>query len=307
MEQDLNAAIGGPALSARLPTRARSRRCSARPLDSEGARVASWRYVATNEASLIEQIQKANTGAANLLKQARALTQDKAFGGAIDELSTIVPAFTAVINDTIKALDQQGVIGRERAIPVLAELDTTFAKTKETTASRAVERATSAAASRAQSSQIALGLGVFVVLALIGSAVFGSLTIARPIRRIGEVLLELANGNKAVDVPYAARGDEVGDAARAAQTFKENILRIEKMKTEQRETEQRAATGARRVHSLRTSSRPRRRIDAVSTASSGMETANTLSKTAERTQELSAARCGRHRPTYSRSPPPPRR
>jgi methyl-accepting chemotaxis protein len=289
----LNAAIGGPALSG-LANKSEIE-ALLRDADSalKGARIASWRYVATNEASLIEQIQKANTGTASLLKQARALTQDKALGGAIDELSAIVPAFTAVINDTTKALDQQGVIGRERAIPVLAELDTTFARTKETTASRAVERASSAAASRAQSSRIALGLGVFVVLALIGSAVFGSLNIARPIRRIGEVLLELANGNKAVDVPYAARGDEVGDAARAAQTFKENILRIEKMEAEQRETEQRAATERKAgMHRLADEFQAAVGgiIDTVSTASSGMETAaNTLSKTAEQTQELSGA------------------
>src|SRR4029453_1242773 len=82
---------------------------------------------------------------------------------------------------------------------------------------------------------------VFVMLVLMGSAVFGALSIAMPIRKIAEVLLELGNGNKQVDVPYVGRGDEVGDAANAANIFKENLIRIEKMEAEQKEAEVRAA------------------------------------------------------------------
>ena len=79
----------------------------------------------------------------------------------------------------------------------------------------------------------ATGLALGVLLAwLIGRS------ISVPTRAIGTVLVELSNGNKTVDVPYADRGDEVGDAARAAHTFKENLLRIEKMEAEQKEAEQ---------------------------------------------------------------------
>ena len=73
----------------------------------------------------------------------------------------------------------------------------------------------------------------------IGGTVFGAVMawiigrgIWTPIRAIAEVLLALANGNKSVEVPYADRGDEVGENARAAQIFKENLLRIEKMEAE---------------------------------------------------------------------------
>jgi methyl-accepting chemotaxis protein len=256
-------------------------------------RIAAWRYVSTSEASQIERIEKTSAATMDLLKQARALTEDKTLGGLIDGMIGMVPEFTGPMNETIKAIELQGKIGRERALPILGELDAVFAKAKEVTANRAVERAQHSAESRVSSGRISLTLGLFVVAALIGSAVFGSLTIARPIRRIGEVLLALANGNKAVDVPYAARGDEVGDAARAAQTFKENILRIERMEAEQKETELRAAVerkaGMRRLAD-EFQAAVGGIIDTVSTASRGMETAaNTLSKTAEQTQELSGA------------------
>jgi len=90
-------------------------------------------------------------------------------------------------------------------------------------------------------SRINLGMGLFVILVLGGVAVFGAVAISRPIRRIGEVLMELAGGNKDVEVPYIGRRDEVGGNARAAQTFKEKLIRIEQLETAEKETARRTA------------------------------------------------------------------
>lgn len=84
-------------------------------------------------------------------------------------------------------------------------------------------------------------IGGAIVLLLIGSATFSIMTIGRPVRRIGEVLMELARGNKSVEVPYADRRDEVGDNARAARIFKENLLRMERMESEHKAAETHAA------------------------------------------------------------------
>lgn len=137
----------------------------------------------------------------------------------------------------------------------------------------------------------ALVIGVFVVLMLVGSAMFSVLSIARPIRRIGDVLLQLAGGNKAVEIPYTRRGDEVGDNARAAQTFKENLIRIEQMEAEQRNLE--AAAAAQRKEEMAQLAGVFEAavggiINSVSAASQQLEAAaGTLSGTAEETQQLS--------------------
>src|SRR6185436_17804704 len=139
--------------------------------------------------------------------------------------------------------------------------------------------------------RIGIGLGAFVMIVLIGSAVFGALSIAKPIRRIAEVLLALGSGNKQVDVPYVGRADEVGEAANAANIFKENLIRIEKMEAEQKEAEVRAA--ARRkadMHKLADDFQAAvgQIIETVSSASTELEAAaGTLTRTAEVTQELS--------------------
>jgi len=80
---------------------------------------------------------------------------------------------------------------------------------------------------------------IVIVIALITGAiaVAAARNIAGPIRRIGELLLELARGNKAVEIPYSERADEVGDNARAAKTFREFLLRMEAMEAEKKDAE----------------------------------------------------------------------
>src|SRR5579883_1007774 len=88
--------------------------------------------------------------------------------------------------------------------------------------------------------RLALGFGIVAVLTLIGSAAYGSIAIARPMRKMAEVLTSLTKDHS-VEVPFTTRGDEVGDNARAAQTFKENLIRMEQMEAEQAAAEKASA------------------------------------------------------------------
>ena len=93
-----------------------------------------------------------------------------------------------------------------------------------------------------------------------------------------------------VDVPYADRGDEVGDNARAAKTFKENLLRIEQIEAQQRETETENAERRKRdMHKLADDFEGTVGdvVNAVSSASAQLEaSAGTLTKTAAHAQEV---------------------
>jgi methyl-accepting chemotaxis protein len=105
----------------------------------------------------------------------------------------------------------------------------------------AEQRTAQAGLQRVHVGRVDLGIGLFVILVLGGMAAFGAVAIGRPIRRIGEVLLELAHGNRNVDVPFTSRRDEIGDNARAAQTFKEKLVRIEQLEDAEKDTAHRMA------------------------------------------------------------------
>jgi methyl-accepting chemotaxis protein len=256
------------------------------------SRTLSWRYLVTHDEVSLQRLKILNDKAAAALKQAKSRTGgDKTLDEAIDKLQATGTAMAISIDDTLKTENTKLSVFRDRVRPVLQ--DTTKLIQDITAAAEHQVRASSndVEASMARAGNIALGIGFAVFIVMVGSAIFSVINIARPIRRIGEVLVELANGNKAVDVPYAERGDEVGDNARAAKTFKENLLRIEKMEAEQKAIETQAAVQRKAdMHQLANSFQTAVGgiIDAVSSASTELEaSANTLTRTAESTQQLS--------------------
>jgi methyl-accepting chemotaxis protein len=103
-----------------------------------------------------------------------------------------------------------------------------------------VNREAAAERSEVSTLMIVMAAGGVAAGLLVGFLI-GQYGIAKPLRKISEILNELARGNKAVEIPYTVRGDEIGDNARAAKTFKENLLRMEEMEAEQKASEQRAA------------------------------------------------------------------
>jgi methyl-accepting chemotaxis protein len=255
------------------------------------ARIAAWRVMATNEVVQIDRIAKIDEETTDMLKRARNLADDKSVGDGIDALIKLIANFAAAQQATLSATMAQQKIQAERVAPIgrqsreMLEQASNFA----TQHAKEAEAQTFAAMSTANS--IGLGVGLFVILVLIGSVAFGVLSVARPISRIGEVLMELANGNKAVEIPFAARYDEVGDNARAAATFRDNLLRIEKMEAEQKETEARSLAERKAgMHKLASEFQAAvgNIINTVSTASTQLESAaGTLTRTAESTQQLS--------------------
>jgi methyl-accepting chemotaxis protein len=276
------------------------------------ARASAWRFNATGELNLKSVISGQFDKSLGHIESARAMSDDRKTIEALDSLTADVAGYKS-ISDKVVALEESKTrVLRGRALPIANEETELMEKAKETSERRTEERRAEAAAQITDSGRINLGLGIVVVLVLLGSAVFGSRSIAKPIGRIATVLLELANGNKAVEVPYAGRGDEVGDAARAAQTFRDNLARMEKLEAEQREAEartaaekrtaeEREATAARAAAEREEAARKAAMhkladafeaavgtiIEAVSSASTELEAAaGTLTKTADNTQHL---------------------
>jgi methyl-accepting chemotaxis protein len=256
------------------------------------ARLAFWAFMSTRKDEQPASIEASLKQAVAFLNAALGMMTDASLKKAADELVGYAPRYREVISKTLAALNSQADIVK-KSDPVRIEFDELLAKTKTSMEQRAASLDAEAGAQQASAQTMNIVGGILVVLLLIGSAIFSALTIARPIRRIAEVLLELGNGNKSVDVPYVGRSDEVGDAANAASTFKDNLIRIEKMEAEQRDAEQRAVAERKAgMHRLADEFQAAVGgiIDTVSTASRGMETAaNTLSKTAEQTQQLSGS------------------
>jgi methyl-accepting chemotaxis protein len=291
--KEMTALLGSPALAALSNGPEMTQALEKVNFQSVSTRLALWAYLTLRTEESVPRIMASLDTLTKSLDETRAMTTDKTVGAALDQFREFAPRYRKSIEHNIRAVGDQTAAVDKKADPARLALDKLLDEVGKTVRERAEQVAAQLAAQDARSSVISLTLNLLVMVVLLGSAVFAALNIARPVRRIGEVLMELAKGNKAVEIPYAERSDEVGDNARAAMTFRDNLVRIEKMEAEQKRTEAEAAA-ARKSEMHRLADEFQAAVggivDTVSSASSDLEeAAGTLTKTAEVTQQLSGS------------------
>jgi methyl-accepting chemotaxis protein len=252
---------------------------------------ADWHFTATGDVEQKDRISGRADTMIGVLNRMRQSAGDKDIAGGIDAMTALAVRYKATTAATAKAEEAKRRILDERVVPAAKEISTRVDKLVSANNEYTALRQNQLMTALEQATQVSLVVGVLVILVLAGSALFSVLSIARPIRRIGDVLLQLAGGNKAVDIPYTARGDEVGDNARAARTFRDNLIRIERMEAAQKDQEA-AAAAQRKQEMIRLAGAFEDAvggiINSVSVASQQLESAaGTLSGTAEETEQLS--------------------
>ncbi len=277
------------------------------------SRTASWRLASTRDVSVGARVKASVAKTTELLDRVRTMARSASIATALDDLTNQADVFVTAIETGTAAIvtqERNRRDGMDAVAPELADL-VQQAMSHALALSDAASAEAAAASSRAE--RISLAAGLLAIVIMIGSAVLSMLTIARPIRRIGEVLVVLAQGEKDVAIPFTDRSDEVGDNARAAQAFRDNIERVERMEIERREvenraTEERRATEQRRMTEQREAAEQQDRagkeamrglvsqiesavggiIQVVSASATELEaTAKMLSDSAGSTQQLS--------------------
>jgi methyl-accepting chemotaxis protein len=134
---------------------------------------------------------------------------------------------------------------------------------------------------------------VGIVLGMLAGFMIGQFGIVKPIVLLKAVMESFANNDLKADVPGVDRRDELGDMARTVEVFKKNGLEVERMRTEQQVTEKRSAE-QRKADMFKLADdfegAVGEIIETVSSASTELEaSAGTLTKTAERAQEVTTA------------------
>ncbi|MBE0533143.1 MAG: HAMP domain-containing protein [Rhodospirillales bacterium] len=97
---------------------------------------------------------------------------------------------------------------------------------------------------------LSLGASFVVVLLALALAYAVARSISRPLLTLNGAMGALAGGSREVEVPFAARRDEVGDMARSLQVFKDSLIEADRMaEREHAETEERERR-SKRLHEL---------------------------------------------------------
>ena len=99
-----------------------------------------------------------------------------------------------------------------------------------------VELATAHAAEQTAKHRLAVILDLFVALVALALAAVGfvvsSRRVLQPVSQLTNAMSVLAKGDVSINIPAAARGDEIGAMARAVQVFKDNAIERQRLETE---------------------------------------------------------------------------
>jgi methyl-accepting chemotaxis protein len=137
------------------------------------------------------------------------------------------------------------------------------------------------------------GVGLVIMLAVAAIAWLINRNIAVSLISLKAKMERLAQGDLSVELGETARGDEVGDMARAVRVFKDNAQSMQRLETERAEMKERAEAEKRQgLADLAASFEERVRsiVDAVSKAASEMlATPRSLSSSAEGTRQQALA------------------
>src|SRR5262245_34624736 len=250
---------------------------------------------ATEMEEALSRLRTSAAGAIQHLEAAERRTSESGNRGRLKRIVGLVNDYLVAATELVEAkkeyLDVEPHLQRAAAIgPEMAGL---IEQATSSAVKHAAERKQAAAADMAQANRVSFAIGFGVVALLIASALLGVFAIGGPVRRIAAVLRELAGGKKAIDIPFTRRGDEVGDVARAARTFRDDLLRLEELEAENKRAEAEAAAERKSaVHRIADEFETAvgSIIGAVSSASAQLETAaGNLAGTACHARELAGA------------------
>ncbi|CUU41425.1 Methyl-accepting chemotaxis protein 4 [Blastochloris viridis] len=251
-----------------------------------------WRYFATEDDKLKDEVHQALVAAGRGLRELQTNEHAQPMAASLSSLSELTGRFASLFEAISSAATQRTVIIRG-ITPKRAEVTRLIDETLDAAKVFVEERHHDVKSEIGTAKTIGLVLGGLTVAVLVASTVFGFVGVGNPVRRIAGVLEHLAEGNKAVDIPFTTRGDEVGETARAAQVFKDNLVRMEQLDAERQEAEARAeAEKKQAMHQLADTFEGAVGgiIGAVSSAAAQLQgAAQTMSAAADQTNRQSSA------------------
>ena len=201
----------------------------------------SWSRFVRSDSTQMDSIFSALRMASLLLDESHSMMRNSEAQATIGDLSKFPARYKLLVDALTNAVQRQTDLLLQRAAPARDQASDMMGLVAIGADQRAEALADLTVTELSYSEWINLIVGALVITVMFSVAIASTLTVGRPIRRIAQVLMQLAGGRNEVEIPYLRRQDEVGDAARAAGVFRDNIVRMQELEVEQKRTVAEAA------------------------------------------------------------------
>ena len=187
-------------------------------------RAAAWKLGATGDANLVTAMAKTEASLKDVFNKLRGEADDRELLVVVSNLSSIVKRFLAANEESVKTEQLKNDIIANRTVKAAADVARLMEETVDGAQKDAKTSKEEVMDDTEQANRINLIMAIVVVMSLIASVVFSFLGVARPMTRLNGALGEMAGGNLDVEIPGAARGDEIGDLAKTVTVIRENVV-----------------------------------------------------------------------------------
>jgi len=201
----------------------------------------SWSRFVRSDSTQMSSIFSALRMASLLLDESHSMMQHPEAQVTIGDLSKFPARYKLLVDALTNAVQRQTDLLLQRAAPARDQASDMMGLVAIGADQHAEALADLIVTELSHSEWINFIVGALVILVMFSVAIVSTLTVSRPIHRIAQVLMQLAGGRNEVEIPYQRRQDEVGDAARAAGVFRDNIVRMQELEVEQKRTVAEAA------------------------------------------------------------------
>ena len=262
-------------------------------LELNATRAAAWRYTALTEESQKKETAKHAEILVSHLKRASNAAVGAATKARIDQLYTDEKKFQQATEAGIAMNDKKLDINLTQVRPLASKISDITRQAVEAAEKAVADSRAHAADEMQTSARVNLTLGLLVSLVLAGSMVFSFVGIARPMTRLNEAMSKMAGGQLDVEIPGAARGDEIGDMAKTVTVIRQNAEQAARDEADARIKQDALVAEQRKRDMIKLAddfeSAVGEIVDTVSSASTELEaSATTLTATADRSRELTS-------------------
>jgi methyl-accepting chemotaxis protein len=252
---------------------------------------ATWRLIATGDESEKQVIVNRTGGLDDTLDNARSIISDTGLLGTINSLATTVKGFSAVTGEAIQAEAVKKELVDVKASPVANQARELMRTAAEVAGKNTEEAKMLATTDLGQANRLSFAMAIVMMLSLVGSVIFTFVGVSRPLTRLSGALGKMAAGELNIEIPGAARGDEVGDVAKTVVVIRENAEQKARDEAESKAGQDKLAAKQRKADMVKLADTFETAVgeivETVSSASSELESsAGTLTANAERAQEL---------------------
>jgi methyl-accepting chemotaxis protein len=252
---------------------------------------ATWRLIATGDESEKQVIVNRTGGLDDTLDNARSIISDTGLLGTINSLATTVKGFSAVTGEAIQAEAVKKELVDVKASPIANQARELMRTAVDVAGKNTDEAKRLATTGLGEANRLSFALEIVMMLSLVGSVIFTFVGVSRPLIRLSGALGKMAAGELSIEIPGAARGDEVGDVAKTVVVIRENAEQKARDEAESKAGQDKLAAKQRKADMVKLADTFETAVgeivETVSSASSKLETsAGRLTANAERAQQL---------------------